>query len=346
MNLILKQIFTAILYSILLTAMTTGALLIAFPIENWTTFFDLKVGDIPFLAIIIFMPLLAGFIYGVSSAIYWQQRVQSVRRQLDDVIAGQVISKDEDTYPELAKIEEQIDKVQEKLRIQTEHVQKMATERANERERSLQEIVVQERNRLARELHDSVSQQLFAASMMMSTINETNPPQGTSIKRQLQMVEKMIHQSQLEMRALLLHLRPVPLKGKSIQDGMEELLMELTHKVPMEIEWKIEQFQVEKGVEDQLFRILQEAVSNTLRHAKATMLHVMLIERDETIILRIVDNGIGFDVEETRTMSSYGLSNMNERAIEVGGTMKFISIPGEGTRLEVKVPKVGGVNHD
>ena len=86
------------------------------------------------------------------------------------------------------------------------------------------------------------------------------------------MVEQMIHQSQLEMRALLLHLRPVALKGKNLQEGMKELLVELAQKVPLDIEWKIEDMSLDKGIEDHLFRILQESVSNTLRHAKAIFL--------------------------------------------------------------------------
>lgn len=230
-----------------------------------------------------------------------------------------------------------MNQVQEKLRIQTEHVQKIATERATEREQSLQEVVEQERNRLARELHDSVSQQLFAASMLMSAINEAGPPEDPALNKQLNMVENMIHQSQLEMRALLLHLRPVALKGKSLQEGVEGLLKELTQKVPLEIDAKIEAFQVDKGVEDQLFRIFQESISNTLRHAKAENLQVLLLERDENIIMRVVDDGVGFQTEAVKT-SSYGMQNMHERAYEVGGTLKIISLPNEGTRLEVKVP--------
>src|SRR5699024_733655 len=248
---------------------------------------------------------------------------------------------------ELEKIRQYMEQIQEKIRVQTENAQRLATERTKDREKSLQEIVVQERNRLARELHDSVSQQLFAASMMMSAINEADPPEDASRNRQLQMVEKMIHQSQLEMRALLLHLRPVALKGKSLKEGTEELLAELTQKVPLEIETKLEEFSIDKGVEDQLFRILQESVSNTFRHAKASTLQVMLIKRDDTIIMRIVDDGIGFDTENVRT-SSYGLQNMRERASEIGGTFKVVSLPDEGTRLEVKVPALRkeGKNHD
>jgi two-component system, NarL family, sensor histidine kinase LiaS len=191
---------------------------------------------------------------------------------------------------------------------------------------------------LARELHDSVSQQLFAASMMMSAINETKQVESENREaKQMKMVEEMIHQSQLEMRALLLHLRPVPLKGKTLQEGIEELLVELSQKVTMEIGWKVEEFPLDKGVEDHLFRILQESVSNILRHSKAKELEVLLIQRDNFIIMRVVDDGVGFDVEESKA-GSYGLQNMHERAVEIGGTCKIISVKNKGTRLEVKVP--------
>ena len=65
----------------------------------------------------------------------------------------------------------------------------------------------------------------------------------------------------------------------------------------------------------------------------------MLVERDQTVILRVVDDGVGFDMQ-TRKTNSYGLQNMQERALEVGGTFKIVSVPGEGTRTEVKVPNL------
>ena len=336
MNSILRHIFTAILFSFILSLMVTAVTIVAF-LDDWSLILKQKVGEVSFLLIILILPIISGIIIGTVSGWYWQQRIRQVERHLDKLAKGQKMTFDQETYAELNKVQHYLEQVQEKINSQTEMAQRIATERALEREKSLQEVVVQERNRLARELHDSVSQQLFAASMMMSAINETNPPKDEGIRKQLHMIERAIHQSQLEMRALLLHLRPVALKGKNLQVGVEELLLELIQKVPMEIDWKIESFQVDKGIEDQLFRILQESVSNTLRHAKATSLHVMLIERDDTVILRVVDDGIGFDINKVKT-SSYGVGNMRERAYEIGGTFKVISLPNEGTRLEVKVP--------
>lgn len=220
---------------------------------------------------------------------------------------------------------------------QTKLSQKLANEKAEDHERRIQEMVSQERNRLARELHDSVSQQLFAASMMMSAITESKPVSDDRETKQLKLVEETIHQSQLEMRALLLHLRPAALKGKSLQEGVQELLVELMQKVTMNIKWKVESIPLDKGVEDHLFRILQESVSNTLRHAKATSLDVLLIKRDDFVIMRVSDDGIGFEVDDEKT-GSYGLQNMHERAVEIGGTLKVVSLKNKGTRLEVKVP--------
>lgn len=346
MNTILRHVFTAILFSFILSIIITGITLVAF-LEDWSLILDQKVGEISYLAMVLIIPIVSGIIIGTVSAWYWQQRVRRIERQLDELAKGQKMTFDQEPYAELDKIQHYLEQVQEKINSQTEMAQRIATERAVEREKSLQEVVVQERNRLARELHDSVSQQLFAASMMMSAINETNPPKDEGIRKQLHMIEKAIHQSQSEMRALLLHLRPVALKGKNLQAGVEELLLELIQKVPMQIDWKVEAFTVDKGIEDQLFRILQESVSNILRHAKATSLYVMLIERDDTVILRVADDGIGFDINKIKT-SSYGVENMRERAYEIGGTLKVISLPNEGTRLEVKVPilRKEGENHD
>lgn len=337
MNIIIRHIFTAILYSVLFALMLLSATFLFFPIGEWTLIWVQKIGNVPFILWVLGIVIVGGMIFGISTGLYWKQRIDVVERKMTELINSQKLTTSDDSLKELATFDKKVFQLQEKIKKQVEYSQRLATERAEEREKSLQEIVVQERNRLARELHDSVSQQLFAASMMMSAINDSNPPDDPKMKQQLMMVEKMIHQSQLEMRALLLHLRPVALKGKSLHEGTQELLQELTQKVPMEINSKIEQVSVDKGVEDQIFRILQESVSNTLRHAKATTLQVMLIERDETLILRVVDNGVGFAMETMKT-GSYGLENMRERAYELGGTFKIISIPNQGTQLEVKVP--------
>ncbi|WP_416151374.1 histidine kinase [Salipaludibacillus sp. HK11] len=341
MSSFIKQTLLAMLIFFVFAFLLLWLTFTSFPLENWSDLWQRNMYDVSYLYFVFAMIGSFGLFFGLFYSGYWRKKLKMISQHLDDLMKGQKRSTNtEESMTELVHIQDQLKEVNDKMIKQAELSQKLATERATEREKSLQEVVVQERNRLARELHDSVSQQLFAASMMMATINETNPPNDPVMKKQLSLVEKMIDQSQLEMRALLLHLRPVALKGKSLVEGVTELLAELKEKVPLMIVAKLENLQLDKGVEDHLFRILQESISNTLRHAKADQLEVMLIERDDNVIMRIWDDGKGFDVQEVQSHGSYGITNMQERAAEVGGTLKVVSIQGEGTRLEVKVPAI------
>lgn len=338
MSIIQRQIVWGASMSLLILAVLTASFFTMFPVPDWGDLWETEVLDIPFILFVPSVSLAIGLIFGFISGLYWRRKLQTVDSLLHQIEEGRQLDADElNNSKELQSIASRAENIQKHIADQAKISQKLANEKAEDIESRMQEIISQERNRLARELHDSVSQQLFAASMMMSAINETQQNQEGRQAKQLKMVEEMIHQSQLEMRALLLHLRPAALKGKTLQEGIEELLVELLQKVALEIDWKVENFPLDKGVEDHLFRILQEAVSNTLRHAKSHNLEVLLIQRDEYAILRVADDGVGFDVEETKA-GSYGLQNMYERAAEVGGSMKIISVKKKGTRLEVKVP--------
>lgn len=348
MSTVQRQIVVGIAFSVLIFVLAMVMSFMAFPLANWSALWNTELMDLPFIILVICISILGGLIFGIISGLLWRKQLLSISDALYQIEQGRNPSQPiEKQQAEMNTIWERLKKVQNHITEQAKLSQKLANEKAIDQEKRIQEIVSEERNRLARELHDSVSQQLFAASMMMSAINETKPPTDERETKQLKMVEEMIHQSQLEMRALLLHLRPVALKGKSLQEGIQELLVELSQKVPVSIEMKIEDFHIDKGVEDHLFRILQESVSNTLRHSKANQLEVLLINRDGFAILRIVDDGIGFDIEETKT-GSYGLQNMHERAVEIGGTMRLVSMKNKGTRIEVKVPmmKLEGEEND
>ncbi|MFY0545145.1 sensor histidine kinase [Brevibacillus sp. H7] len=201
-----------------------------------------------------------------------------------------------------------------------------------------QAAVVEERQRLARELHDAVSQQLFAISMTTAAIKrliEKNPERAA---QQIELVEEMAAAAQAEMRALLLHLRPATLQNKSLREAIDELLEELRQKNSLTITSEIEDVEgLPSGIEDHLFRILQESLSNTLRHARANQITVKLFTLQGQVRLRVADDGIGFDPEGEK-MTSYGLRSMRERVIEVGGSLEIYSSVGKGTQIEVRIP--------
>ena len=335
MSIVQRYIGLGILYTLSLTSLFLFIFLFAFPIKDVSLLWNKEIMGIPFIICIPAVATFIGAIVGGSIGYYWQKNLDIIAADLAQLELGKSIK---NSSPELENVYEKMNTIQQHLAKQISISQKLANERSEVQEKRIQEIVSQERNRLARELHDSVSQQLFGASMLMSAITES-PIQNEQQAKQLKLVEGMIHQSQLEMRALLLHLRPVPLKGKSLKEGIEELLVELLQKVPMMVSWKVEEVKLDKGVEDQLFRILQESISNTLRHSKASSVEVHLFEREGMVIMIVSDDGVGFDVQASKT-GSYGLQNMHERALEVGGTLKIVSVKNKGTRLEVKVPVI------
>ena len=235
-----------------------------------------------------------------------------------------------DFYEQTAAISERLEKLSLEVQQLGSKPQFLGTE-------TKEQVIQEERRRIARELHDSVSQQLFAAMMMISALNERADKFNEKEQKQLKMIEHVLSQAQSEMRALLLHLRPISLESKSLKSGIEGLLVELQTKVQMKIHWDIEDVKLPEGVEDHLFRIAQELLSNTLRHSHATTLEVYLRQLDSTVLFKIEDNGVGFNSEEILP-GSYGINNMKERVQGLGGQVKIVSFPNQGTTIEIKIP--------
>lgn len=240
---------------------------------------------------------------------------------------------------EIGRLGEQINGMTERFQKQVNSLQKLSSDNAELAEKVKGTAITEERQRLARELHDAVSQQLFAISMTMSAVRRIISKDPTKAEKQAQMVEEMAASAQSEMRALLLHLRPARLDGKSLKQGIEELLNEFQSKDIIEFTSRIDHLpDISKGIEDHLFRILQEALSNTLRHAKAHKVEVFITSIEDQIRLKIVDDGIGFDEVKSGKATSYGLVVMKERAAEIGGVLNISTAPGQGTMIEVNVP--------
>ncbi|MDQ8738171.1 sensor histidine kinase [Paenibacillus sp. LHD-38] len=201
--------------------------------------------------------------------------------------------------------------------------------------------VIEERQRLARELHDAVSQQLFAISMTATAVSRTIDRDWERAKRQVQLIEEMAAVAQSEMRALLLHLRPVHLDGKNLGQALTVLVDELKQKVPMTITLEVDDTIILlPNAEDHLFRIAQEALSNTLRHSKADSMTIKLIRSGNQVHMSLQDSGVGFDLE-AKKQTSYGLLTMEERVLELGGSLKMLSKPGEGTVIQIWIPADG-----
>lgn len=340
MSIVKRQILICLIIAVIVVIIMAGAYYYVFTPSHWQPFYEKEIYHIPFILFVPSVAIVIGLLFGIASGLFYKSEIKSLDETIYKMKKGETIEHAKE--PKITDIREAAEKlmgVQSTMLEQVRRTQMLATEKTAEQEKLVQSMVKEERNRLARELHDSVSQQLFAASMLISAINESPDGSNEWRSKQLKLTEGMIQQSQLEMRALLLHLRPVQLKDKSLKEGVENLLYELKQKVPFEVYWNVDDLLLEKGVEDHLFRILQESVSNTLRHAKASRLDVYIVKHEQMVILRVIDDGKGFDIN-TAKAGSYGMDNMRERALEIGGTFKIISFPNQGTRVEVRVPIV------
>ena len=221
-----------------------------------------------------------------------------------------------------------------KLNLLTEAVQKAENQGLVKEEA----IIEKERKRIARDLHDTVSQELFAAHMILSGVSQ----QALKLDRekmqtQLQSVAAILETAQKDLRVLLLHLRPVELEEKSLIEGIQILLKELEDKSELKVILKQNVTKLPKKIEEHIFRILQELISNTLRHAQASCLDVYLYQTDVELQLKVVDNGIGFQLGSLDDLS-YGLRNIKERVEDMAGTVQLLTAPKQGLAVDIRIP--------
>lgn len=326
-----------VLYSLCLTLATAIFVVVAIFLHfhlDYHIIWSLEWIGIPCFVLLLFSALI-GFLFGTKS-IYRLEQIKEATFQFQrGNFAHRVAVFGQD---EVGTIATQLNQMAGRLEQQVASLQKLSTERSKWQAEMKQSVVTEERGRIARELHDTISQQLFAISMMSSAILANSEQLQTGVYKQLGLIEKLAGDAQQEMRALLMHLRPATLEGKDLKEGLEDLFCEMQEKQPIEVEWEIAELSpFPKGIEDHLFRVVQEGLSNVLRHSKASKVHVRLIERGQHLHLKIIDNGIGFDSTNTK-ISSYGLKSIVERANELGGIGEIISLPGKGTQVYVKVP--------
>ncbi|BBE25826.1 two-component system sensor histidine kinase [Latilactobacillus curvatus] len=306
---------------------------------------------VPLIVYIVVAAMAVGFLVTAIVYLVVRKQLSHTESQLQFLLSGQYESpvfqiRQSETNDYAMSIEQTVEQLRQKMIRLQQEIQSYSDRPTMIAGETKEEILAQERHRLARELHDSVSQQLFAATMMLSALSEVAQKQADNAQmlQSLTTVERVLNEAQSEMRALLLHLRPVNLEGKSLRDGIIQLLNELKTKIAIQITWDIDSITLPSGIEDNLFRIVQELLSNTLRHAKAQEIEVYLKQLGQSVLLKVIDDGTGFDTNAEQKAGSYGLKNIVERAHSVGGTAKIISLPNQGTSVEIRVPLLKETN--
>jgi signal transduction histidine kinase len=215
----------------------------------------------------------------------------------------------------------------------------IAIENARLWERSRELSVVEERNRVARELHDSVTQNLFGvvlAAEAAATLLDRDPPEA---RVQLARVQELAQAGMEELRSLIFELRPAALADEGLAATLRKHLAVLRRVHHQDIALKVAGAPRPGGVNDgDVFRIAQEAVHNAVRHAEADHIRVGLDGRNGHLVLTVDDDGVGFDPDEAAMRARrLGLTSMEERAKALGGVLTIDSRPGAGTKVRLEV---------
>jgi signal transduction histidine kinase len=199
-------------------------------------------------------------------------------------------------------------------------------------QQKLQELaVVEERNRLARDLHDSVKQQVFAISMQLSAARTSLSETDRAYQPVLE-AERLAQQAGTELTTLIHELRPPPLESKSLSVALREYVAEWSKRNNIDTSLNIDDnLSLNVNEEQVLFRVIQEALSNIARHSQAPQARVELVQIDSEISLCIADTGRGFDANSEQM--GVGLHSMQERLSQIGASFLVQSNVGGGTQI-------------
>ncbi|GER80163.1 MAG: histidine kinase [Anaerolineales bacterium] len=211
----------------------------------------------------------------------------------------------------------------------------VAVENARLFAKSEQAAVAAERNRLARDLHDAVTQTLFSSSMIadvLPKIWERNPDEG---RRRLEELRQLTRGALSEMRTLLVELRPAALADTDLGDLLEHQVNAFIARTRLQVRFERSvSYNPPVEVKEAFYRIAQEAFNNIARHAEAAQVRVRLDGEPGKMDLTIQDDGVGFDAQ-TLEHEGLGLGIMRERARSIGSRLEVASRPGRGTRLHL-----------
>lgn len=217
----------------------------------------------------------------------------------------------------------------------------LAVENVRLRHKAEQSAVLEDRQRLARELHDAVSQSLFSASVIAETLPRLWERNPLVVQQNLGDLHLLIRGALAEMRILLLELRPLSMENAVLGDLIHQLVDGIKGRAQLDVTLQIQgQAEIPTQVKRNLFRIAQEALNNVVKHARAQHVGLMLNQSVEQITLCIDDDGHGFDASSVDS-GHLGLQIMRERADNIGADLTISSHSGQGTKIVVTWPGTG-----
>ncbi len=280
------------------------------------------------VVIVTTIAAIAGMVFGYLTARGLTRRLKGLTTAADRWGRGDFSALAHDaSEDELGHVARQFNRMAEQLQNLLQARQKLAT--------------LEERNRLARDLHDSVKQQIFAVAMQIGATKVLLKRDVNAAEVRLNEAQKLVNQAQQELTSLIRELRPVALEGKGLVAALRELATQWTQQTDIVANLRAEGKQtLPLTLEEGLFRVAQEALANVARHSKATLVQIILSTTGDTVTLSVADNGQGFDTARSEH-PGVGLLSMQERMRALGGDVEVESTPGKGTRITAHCKRLG-----
>jgi signal transduction histidine kinase len=205
--------------------------------------------------------------------------------------------------------------------------------------------VVDERERISGDLHDGIIQNMYAVGLALEDVPDLMADDPVEAAARVERAIDSIHLAIQDIRNFIFGLRPGLLEGATLVDGLAAIADEYRHNTIIDLELRLSEAIVEPSpdVTSHLLAIVGEALSNVVRHSRASRVEIGLAASPggSSWDLTVEDNGVGFDVSNAAKIGHQGLSNLHERVARVGGTLTIDSQPGGGTRILVRVPNPG-----
>jgi signal transduction histidine kinase len=200
--------------------------------------------------------------------------------------------------------------------------------------------IIQERDRIGMDLHDGIIQSIYAAGLILESAKLRLPDEADESEGLLTRAIDSLNDTIRDIRNFILDLRPRRFEG-DLEEGLARLVREFQANTMVAVSLSVDLSDVDelKGSTARAFFLtIQEALANVARHAKANEVQLTLRRERANVMLSISDDGRGFDISRRNREVGHGLSNMRSRAASLNGTFEIDSMPGEGTRLELRLP--------
>lgn len=299
----------------------------------------------PSVALVVMIPwllfsLLIGLLYAWLGGRGFSHRLQRLTRVSAAIASGKLDQRVEDhSVDEIGQLGRQFNAMADQLAQNVLQLRVLVDRNAQLAEQAAQLATVEERNRLARELHDSVSQDLFSLNMLTAATKRLITTRPELAAERLEEIQQTSQHALHELRGLIFALRPATLDDRGLVQALRDLVIAVQERQNLHVDLQISgERWLPLESEQALFRIVQEALANIVRHSGVHHAYVELRYNDQEVLLTVHDKGRGFQINAPRKPTSFGLTSMSERAEALGGHFEAQSTPEKGTTICVTLP--------